>query len=120
MKENKIGSSSTTKDQAKISSKEIMEIIKCCGKLGVTSIKINSLGLDVSFSGEPHINNRIKKMTPDQLDQIDKSDKSENAVSREMMLSQMDIENPHMYEQILLNEGEKEFVNAKNPEQRRT
>lgn len=99
-----------------INSQEIFKLIKACKQFGVSSIKVDSLGLEVTFSdkdvSKPFSVKKNIKVDP----LLEKHLGNEASREREFQLSQIDIEDPYMYEQIILSNSEKEFINAKAPD----
>lgn len=91
-----------------------IEFLKACRKLGVKSVKSDKLGLDVVFSDDVKETKPAtsRKLSQDQEARSIEVARNEGIRDREARLAQMDIEDPHTYEQLLLNNSEKEFVNA--------
>lgn len=107
------------KEQSENMAGTIPDILKLCSRLKIKTIKIDSLGLEVTFADEPDSFNNKKKLTSDQEDKRINSIRAEELSTRELRLSQLDIEDPHAFEEILLSESEKEFINAGVPKEKR-
>lgn len=102
-----------TSNAKPISAKEALDIISKCARLGVKNIKMDWLGLEVEFSGTlPEKKVRNSKLLSGQEASLKDFSQSELIRRREMELSQMDLEDPLSYEQLILSNSEKEFVHA--------
>ena len=93
--------------------KNVIELLKTCSRLGVRTLKLESIGLEVVFSEElKEIKVPVKKLTPELEIKSAEAARLEAVRERELRLAQMDLEDPHAYEQMLLSNSEKEFVDG--------
>ncbi len=99
-------------ESVKYTPTELAQILKICSKHNVESVKV--AGLDVVFSANVKEDRPkpSRKLSPDQEAKSMEASRVEAIRERELRLAQMDIESPYEYEQLLLSNSEKEFVNA--------
>jgi hypothetical protein len=88
----------------------ISAIIKSCKRNSVKSFSFN--GLNLSFFETDTNFVKPKKLNQDQEAKLQAETKAETIRDREMRLSLMDIEDPEAYEQLVLGDSVKEYLNA--------
>lgn len=89
----------------------VLDLIKSARRFGVNKLEVGPLGLKFEL-GEENFNEKPTRLTKSQVELGLKAAKVENFREREFKFSQMDIEDPLAYEQMITSNSEKEFLDA--------
>lgn len=93
-----------------IENKKLVSLIKSCSKLGVKKVSVNGTNVDIEFF-ENGAQSTIK-LSKAEVELSKAAASSEFDQNRGLELATMDIEDPYQYEQMLLSNEEKDFLDA--------